>query len=444
MRSLVYFSVYWLISALGALLLSNLYEPEANYALYRFAVNFAEGRGLLYGTPIGNVTTFPLAPTLLAALFQLGVEPSLGSFTLNSVATALGALCLALWLNKPLFGALYALLMLIQPSPMLTVMLALALFGALMLWRDKPLLAGLSLGLATLSAPYAVIIALMLAFAAAAQSWSAWRRFALPAAALPISVGLVIQLTYAPVHIALPLPDLSRIAYNAELDEPPAAAQIGMWLAEQTTPDALIAANDAVLIGYHALPRPILDLDSYLMPVERNRFLMIRYAPDVVVLRAGESVGWDNFATTYAQVYQVGNLSVYQRVVNWSALDDHGVDVNLSARLSRQDMRLVNVGIGRTLRRGDLVRVRLDWQLQFVPRQTVEIRLNLLGANGIPVAGIIERLAPEVWQTGAFSTYHAMLLPANTAEGELRLFLSVDINAAELINLQVARVRCVP
>lgn len=444
MRSLSYFLGYMLIGALGALLLGNLYEPEANYALYRFAVNFAEGRGLLYGTPIGNVTTFPLAPALLAALVQLGVEPSLGSFLINTVASALGALCLALWLNKPLYGALYALLMLIQPSPTLTVMLALTLFGALMLWRGKPLIAGASLGLATLSAPYAAIFALILAFAAAGQSWSAWRRFVMPAALLPVSTGLIVQIAYAPMHVALPLPDWTRLALYADLDEPPEAAQVGMWLTENTTPDALILANEAYLIGYYALPRPILDLDGNLMPLERDPFLMIRYAPDVVVLREGESVGWANFATTYAQLYQIGALRVYGRVVNWSRLDDHGVDVNLSARFNRQDMRLVNVAIGREVRKGDLVRVRLDWQLQFAPRQTVEIKLNLLGADGIPVAGVIERLPPELWRTGAFSTYHAMLLPANTAEGTLRLFLGVDINAASLADLQVASVQCVP
>ncbi len=127
---------------------------------------------------------------------------------------------------------------------------------------------------------------------------------------------------------------------------------------------------------------------------------MFRYAPDVVVLRDGESVGWENFATTYALMYRSGALSVYQRVVNWSAMDDHGVDLNQSARFDPQDMRLVNVGIGRLLRPGDLVRVRLDWQLRYVPRQTVEIKLNLLGDDGLPVAGVIDRLPAEVWQQG--------------------------------------------
>lgn len=444
MRSLGYFSLYALIGVLSALLLGNLYEAEANYVLYRFAVNLAAGRGLLYGAPTGNLTTFPLASALLAALFRLGVEPSLGSFLINVTATALGGACLALWLNKPLYGALYALLLSIQPSPMLTVMLALALLGALLLRRDKPLAAGASLGAAMLSAPYAALVALTLAFAAAAQSWSAWRRFVIAAVALPLGAAAAMALAYAPTHIALPLPDWTRLAAYAALDEPPEAALVGMWLAENTAPDALIVANEAALIGYHAMPRPILDLDGRLMPVERDRFLMIRHAPDVVVLREGESVGWENFATTYAQVQRVGTLSVYQRVVNWSALDDHGVDVNLSARFNRADMRLVKVGIGRELRRGDLVRVRLDWQLAFAPRQTVEIKLNLLGADGIPLAGIIERLPPEVWRTGSFSTYHAMLLSADAAEGELRLFLGVDINAASLADLQVAVVRCLP
>lgn len=444
MRTLSYFSVYLLIGAIGAPLLGNLYEPEANYALYRFAVNLAEGRGLLYGALADDAITFPLAPALLAALYQLGIAPSFGSYLLNTLATACGALCLALWLNKPLLGALYAALMLVQPSPMLTVMLALSLCSLLLLRDGKPLLAGVSVGLAMLSAPYAALIALALAFLAAAQSWSAWRRFVASAAFLPLSAALTLQAVYAPSHVALPLPNWTRLAQYADLDEPPDAQQVGVWLAENTAPDARIAANDAFLIGYYAMPRRLLDLDGQLMPVQRDRFLMLRYAPDVVVLRADESVGWENFATTYAQVYQSGALRVYQRVVNWSALDDHGVDVNLSARFKRDDMRLVNVSIGRELRRGDLVRVRLDWQLKFAPRQAVEIRLNLLRADGIPVTGTTDRVPSALWQTGAFSTYHAMLLPSDAPEGELRLFLSVDVNAATLANLQVASVRCAP
>jgi hypothetical protein len=444
MRIPSYFSIYVLIGAIGAPLLGNLYEPEANYALYRFAVNLAEGRGLLYGALMEDAITFPLAPALLAALYQLGIAPSFGSYLLNTLAAACGALCLALWLSKPLLGAFYAALLLVQPSPMLTVMLALCLLSLLLLRDGKPRSAGVCIGLATLSAPYAALAALALAFAAAAQSWSAWRRFVAPAALLPLGAGLIVLSAYMPSYIALPLPNWTRLAYYAELDEPPAAQQVGMWLAENTAPDARIVANDALLIGYYGMPRRILDLDGQLMPVQRDRFLMLRYAPDVVVLRADESVGWENFATTYAQVYQSGALRVYQRVVNWSALDDHGVDVNLSARFNRDDMRLVNVSIGRQLRRGDLVRVRLDWQLKFAPRQTVEIRLNLLNANGLPVAGVIDRLPPELWQTGAFSTYHVMTLPAETPEGELRLFLGVDVNAAALVNLPVASVRCAP
>jgi hypothetical protein len=90
---------------------------------------------LLYGALTGDVTTFPLAPALLAALYQLGIAPSFGSYLLNTLAAACGALCLALALNKPLLGAFYAALLLVQPSPMLTVMLALCLLSLLLL-RD--------------------------------------------------------------------------------------------------------------------------------------------------------------------------------------------------------------------------------------------------------------------------------------------------------------------
>lgn len=444
MQKFSYFLGFLLIGAVGAPLIGNLYEAEANYTLYRFAVNLAEGRGLLYGTFEGQVTTFPLAPAVLALFSRLGADPSLGNYLINTLAAAVGALCLYLWRRQAWLGALYALIMLIQPSPLITLMLVFGLFSILALREKRPLLSGVSLGLAMLAAPYAALIALGLAFAAAAQSWSTLRRFAAPAVLIPISVALIMQAAYAPTYITLPLPDWSRIALYADLDEPPDAQRVGAWLAENTAPAALIAANDAALIGYHALPRRILDLDGVIAPVQRDQFFMFRYAPDVVVLREGESVGWENFSTTYAQVFQSGALSVYQRVVNWAAIDDHGVAVNLSARFGRQDLRLINVGLGRMLRAGDLVRVRLDWQVQFVPRQTVEIKLNLLGADGIPVAGVIDRLPPEVWQRGSFSSYHLMVLPPNAAEGALRLFLGVDVNAASLADLQVAEVRLVP
>lgn len=444
MRKFSYFLGFLLIGAVGAPLIGNLYEPEANYTLYRFAVNLAEGRGLLYGTFEGQVTTFPLVPAVLALLYRFGIEPSLGSYLINTLAAAVGALCLYLWRGQAWLGALYALIMLLQSSPLITLTLAFCLLGGLALREKRPLPSGLSLGLAMLTAPYAALIALGFTFAAAAQSWSALWRFAAPALMLPISAALLMQAAYTPTYVALPLPDWTRIRFYAELDELPDSRIIGAWLAENTTPDALIAANDAALIGYHALPRRILDLDGVIAPVQRDRFLMFRYAPDVVVLREGESVGWENFSTTYAQVFQSGALSVYQRVVNWAAIDDHGVDVNLSARFARQDLRLINVGIGRALRAGDLVRVRLDWQVQFVPRQTVEIKLNLLGADGIPIAGVIDRLPPEVWQHGSFSSYHPMVLPSNAAEGTLRLFLGVDVNAASLADLQVAEVRLLP
>ncbi len=196
---------------------------------------------------------------------------SLGNYLLNSVAAALGALCPALWLNRPLLGALYALLMLIQPSPLLSLMLALSALGALPLVHGKPLLAGISLGLAALPArltqPWRRSRSPLLLPRRAGQHGGASARHARLAA--PDWRGAVRCLRAIPPP-ACACPTGRALPPTDDLDGPPAAAQIGLWLAENTAPEAQIIANEAALIGYYALPRRLLDLDGKIMPALRD------------------------------------------------------------------------------------------------------------------------------------------------------------------------------
>jgi len=253
-----------------------------------------------------------------------------------------------------------------------------------------------------------------------------------------------VALVPGAVMLAFALPGLTRVVIVAaliadvllgagfkapffnQMDSPEVA---GMWLAQNTAPDARIATRLTGSLAYFALPRPIIDMGGSVAPVPVDRFFMFRYAPDVVVLREGEQVGWEGFATTYAQTFRDDNLTVYSRVVDWSEVDTFGVDVNLSAQFARDDLRLVGVGVGRVLKPGQLARVRLDWMLKYRPAFSTEIKLDILRADGQSVVGSLDRLPPEAWETGAFSTYHLIPLPSDAQPGPVALYVRISVRA---------------
>ncbi len=228
---------------------------------------------------------------------------------------------------------------------------------------------------------------------------------------------------------------LSPLADGRRYDE-----QLGRWLAGKVTPTATVATADVGTFSFYA-NATVIDLSGRLQRNPFDTYFFARYAPDVVVLKAGEekTVPWPGFATTYARVESPGgsgeSRQVYFRVVNYSALDDHGVDVNFGARLGRADLRLVNVGLGNTLKPGDLVRVRLDWELAYRPSFPIEIRLNLLNAQGLPVGGANETFPPEVWQAGKMSTFHLLPLSKEAQEGRVSLYLGVFMRGGSLVDL---------
>jgi hypothetical protein len=201
-----------------------------------------------------------------------------------------------------------------------------------------------------------------------------------------------------------------------------------------------VATADIGVLAFHA-SRPVIDLSGRFQPIAFDSTFFLRYAPDIVVLNDAAAAPWQWFKTTYAQVYTAGDRSVYHRVVNFAPLDDHGVNVNFSAKLGRDDLHLSNVAIGNALHPGDLVRVRLDWELAYQPSFDVEIKLTLLNEQGAPVAGMpIDRLSPDQWRVGKVSTYHLITLPGDAPAGKLRVYLGVGIRAGVLDELQVAEV----
>ncbi len=265
---------------------------------------------------------------------------------------------------------------------------------------------------------------------------------ALPTAAvLPGPIALLAILAPAPVLLVAAIADLILgVLLSGPFSVTPSAVSAGQWIAANTGPQATLATASTGALALYA-DRPVIDLSGRIQPVQFDSTFFLRYAPDVVTLRDDTPVPWQWFKTTYAQTHTEGDAAVYQRVVNFAPLDNHSVDVNFSAKLGRSDLHLSNVAIGQTLHPGDLVRIRLDWEVAYQPSFDVEIKLNLLNDQGQVVAGMpIDHVPPTQWPVGKVSTYHLITLPNDAPAGRLSLYLGVGIRAGSLGELKVAEV----
>lgn len=228
---------------------------------------------------------------------------------------------------------------------------------------------------------------------------------------------------------------ITLVAYTDLLGASPAPTIV--WLADNTTPQTTIASGNLGIQGY-TLNRPLIDLSSTLEPISSHRSLsdptfFIRYAPDVVVI-AGEpqQVAWGNFPTTYAKVFGDG-YDVYQRVVNFTPLDPHPVEVVFNGTIpQRRDLVLTDAGIADEVKPSDLVRVRLTWALAYKPSFEMQMRVMLVDAQGNVVANAFDKFAPEYWQSGETTTYHLLPLPGELATDTLTLRVGIGIREGNL------------
>jgi len=280
---------------------------------------------------------------------------------------------------------------------------------------------------------------ILVAWSGLAALTALWTGGALPVAAiLPGALALAASASPRGLVLIAALVDLGLHVILLPTPSNP-AIDVGQWLGAHSDPGTLIATADLGAVGYANLNRPIIDLSQQLQPTAFDSTFFFRFAPDVITLREGAAVPWSGFATTYAKIYNAGDLNVYVRVNNWAPLQDHGVDVNLSAKLGRDDLRLVNVAIADTLHPGDLVRVRLDWTLANPANFPIDIKLDLLPGSG-PGASTLDTIPKEMWRAGAVSTYHMLALPKDAAEGRIRLFINVGARAGTYNVLQIAEV----
>lgn len=518
--------LYLGLALIGAILFLPVYESDPNFVLYRFSAEMRGSSPLLYRMIGGEVTTFPLAPLLLAGLSGLGIDPQLGGWLIVVIALALsGYLLNQLSAQGWIAGTAFILAGLAQPSPAALLMVVLGLGAVIAAQKGHWRISGILGALALSADPYALPLLLILGMWAGTAGWPALRRVMFPTLALGLfMVGLLkvyevsgwLSLSSPEISVALPLMALGALIVKQKAI-PPSVAVLGAWAALSTALALLSGAlpNSAILPGVIGLavllleshparlivlvaaaldlglgvivglpfntpdndglpdavqvgqwvsanlrPEDSLVIDTFdsaqmLSFYAKTRIIdlrrasvdpafLIRYAPDALALHASApGVPPEMLANRYAPVQQSGDIALYVRVVNWSEWQDHGVDVNFSAALDRDDLRLVNVAVGSVVHPGELVRVRLDWILAHKPtfQGELEIKLDLLDPNFSGFApGTLDKYPASVWTQGAFSTYHLIDLPANAPEGQGALYLNLSIRAANVGTLKIADV----
>jgi len=219
---------------------------------------------------------------------------------------------------------------------------------------------------------------------------------------------------------------------------------IGEWIAANTPAQSTLATVNIGALAYYA-QRPVIDLSGKLQITPFDKDFFLRTAPDTIVLDESPSIVWAGFKTTYSRQYSVGGLAVYRRVVNFTPLlPVLRTDQPFAGNLGRSDLRLEAFAVASSANPGDLIRVRLDWQLAYTPTHEIAIALSLRDSTGKVVAQSLDKLPTGAWHLGSISTYHALVLPGNTPEEALTLKLSVaysngDLGSQDIATLMVVK-----
>jgi len=501
-----------LITALAA---SLFVQPSSNYYVYRFVKALLTGHGLTFWTPDAPVGMDPVAPilvALLASVFHIDV-PAAG-WILAVLGAAIGGLCLCRLTGAWSIGFGYGVLIAVSPAPVPILTLAFALGALVALTAGRWGLSGLLAGLAILTLPIAILLALLILILAVRDRRTA--SYALPAALIPaFGLALLVGAGIRPV-LPYPGPDPFLIgilgafiiltligvvlfrhgraihSWIRDLSSKPALAVIVAWSAFAAAaaigagqfPGVLVIPG-VLVTAWYALRRwfvvaligtavwglvkppivsggpvcppasaparstlatgagpeqefrhegPIIDLSGVIMPrPELDQAFFVKYAPDAL-FDAG-TVTWSAFKTTYSGGDDPCVLHL--RAVNFAPFDDHGVDV----RLGRGDLHLSNVAIGNTLHPGDLARVRLDWDVVYLPLAPIDVKLDLVDVSYKDIVQVRDSIPASAWRVGRTPTYHVFSLPGGVAGGKVGLLLSVYYRAGTFVEgLKVAEV----
>src|SRR5258708_10326262 len=216
---------------------------------------------------MGPVNTYPRGALVVAVFGSDGDHLILGTWIVCALASAVGALALSTLTDRRwLTVGSYVLLSALSPSPVVLVMLAVALAGIVAGRLDRWVWGGVLLGLAILTEPSAIFPAVLLVLLSLRQQGTFWR-YALPVVIIPL-VGLstleltlqmrfgaqpipIVSIVPSIISVTLPALALWSLARNwAILQENPVRAILVSWSAFE----ALIALLHGTWPGFVIIP----------------------------------------------------------------------------------------------------------------------------------------------------------------------------------------------
>jgi hypothetical protein len=169
---------------------------------------------------------------------------------------------------------------------------------------------------------------------------------------------------------------------------------------------------------------------------------LIRYAPDVLIMDGTGRINPEQlFTGSWVRLdYRLLDRSiVYKRNTPIGTFIDQPANVPYGP-----DMRLVGLALDQTsLRPGQLLRVRLDWEFAHPADRPVTVDLQLTADNK-SLAQARDEFAPSVFQAGPWSTFHTITLADDAQPGSLTLDVAVIVNDGTVARVPVATLTAVP
>lgn len=105
------------------------------------------------------------------------------------------------------------------------------------------------------------------------------------------------------------------------------------------------------------------------------------------------------------------------------------------------DVQLIGYALDRSRPQpNEVLRIRLDWELDRPPSSSITIQLNLLDTSGNPVVSLFPIFDVEIWTSLELSTYHALVIPEDTPIGRLSIQVALDYKAAIVGQNEVATI----
>jgi hypothetical protein len=254
-------------------------------------------------------------------------------------------------------------------------------------------------------------------------------RWATPLSGLVVSAA-ILAITYFEVVSAMPL----NSGRENNMGELSSGQSIGISSATQ------LAELDA------SASQSIISFDGQLQPelkamIERGdiQSALIRYVPDAIVTgNAGRLRVRDLNSPAVARLgYHVGDLShVY---IRGAAIGSFG-DIPATANFG-PDIKLSGAALDQTsLKPGQLLRVRLDWQFARPASRDVTVDLWLVSGQGDQyiLAHASDTYVPSIFRAGPYSTYHALTVVESAWSGPVTLQAAIVINNGVAARVPIA------